>query len=59
MLFPALVVSHPCDRKKAQGWGTEFWVTPIMVQLQTPVLPATGELMPPVEFHPDQEPIVL
>jgi hypothetical protein len=22
MLYPAMVVSHPCDRKKSQGWGT-------------------------------------
>src|SRR5271157_2114653 len=24
MLYPAIVVSHPCDRKKSQGWGTEL-----------------------------------
>jgi len=24
-----LVVSHPCDRKKSQGWGTEHSVAEI------------------------------
>src|SRR5215469_17483733 len=23
-VFPAFVASHPCDRKKSQGWGTEL-----------------------------------
>jgi hypothetical protein len=33
MLYPAMVVSHPCDRQKSQGWGTELWGTAIMVPL--------------------------
>ena len=23
---PAIAVSHPCDSKKSQGWGTGLWV---------------------------------
>jgi hypothetical protein len=33
MLYRAMAVSHPCDRKKSQGWGTEFWDIAIMVPL--------------------------
>jgi hypothetical protein len=33
MLYPAMVVSHPNDRKKSQGWGTELRGTAIMVPL--------------------------
>ena len=33
MLYPAVVVSHPCDRRKSQGWGTEVWGTAILEQL--------------------------
>ena len=29
ILYPAMVVSHPCDRKKSQGWGTELRGTAI------------------------------
>jgi hypothetical protein len=33
MLYPAMVVSDPCDRKKSQGWGTELWGRAIMEPL--------------------------
>jgi hypothetical protein len=23
--YPGFVLSHPCDRKKSQGWGTQRW----------------------------------
>jgi hypothetical protein len=32
---PAMAVCHPCDRKKSQGWGTEFWGTTIMEALES------------------------
>jgi hypothetical protein len=34
MLYPAVVVSHPFDRKNSQGWGTEVWGTAILELLQ-------------------------
>jgi hypothetical protein len=30
VLYPRIVVSHPCDKRKSQGWGTEVWGTAIM-----------------------------
>ena len=33
MLYPAMAASHPCDRKKPQGWGTDLWGTAIMEPL--------------------------